>query len=446
MAGDGGLHSGRGRFRRYFSWLYSGQELPPDRPPAPPPPAPPDDAVRGPDRGIDRFHAGMPRTLPPGIAGLIVCTPEGAAGDARRFRLKAVCCNCTPLSDLGVEYEGPDLVLGTNDAPGGPSPIEFLAGMGLWSYEKGVLTEWLNLRRHYHADKLELVVCDSGRFRIPWELLWLPSKPEAGLPDGYLGALVTVIRWLELEEPYRPEYVRPYSKVNPHENSGPVLAYIAHDMGYGGEILPDFEVCPAGSLTKLFKILAGQEVLNPDLAAFAMVYVACRSDFCDDPKRCVLGGFHLGLAALFSDNLPKLRAQPTLVFLNGCRTDVVGIDIRKYNGEALRGFAEVFLRSGAAGVLAATGALDEEQAKKLPDTLIRYLGRHRELSVPDGLRHRRAAAARRLRKLLFDEQQHEDDELLEHLYPFMYVYFGSPRMSLPLAEGAGTGELAGTGG
>jgi hypothetical protein len=177
-----------------------------------------------------------------------------------------------------------------------------------------------------------------------------------------------------------------------------------------------------------------------------MVYVACRSDFCDDPKRCVLGGFHLGLAALFSDNLPKLRAQPTLVFLNGCRTDVVGIDIRKYNGEALRGFAEVFLRSGAAGVLAATGALDEEQAKKLPDTLIRYLGRHRELSVPDGLRHRRAAAARRLRKLLFDEQQHEDDELLEHLYPFMYVYFGSPRMSLPLAEGAGTGELAGTGG
>ena len=81
----------------------------------------------------------------------------------------------------------------------------------------------------------------------------------------------------------------------------------------------------------------------------------------------------IGRATQFNDDLIQLREQATLVFLNGCHTGSVGIDLGTYNDGALRGFAKVFLRSGAAGVLATTGAVGRDEARVLADDLLKHL-------------------------------------------------------------------------
>ena len=81
------------------------------------------------------------------------------------------------------------------------------------------------------------------------------------------------------------------------------------------------------------------------------------------------------------------------MFLNGCHTGSVGIDLGTYNDDALRGFAKVFLRSGAAGVLATTGAVGRDEARVLADNLLKHLKSHPELSVAEAVRQLRRDAA-----------------------------------------------------
>jgi CHAT domain-containing protein len=383
------------------------------------------------------------------MAELIVWKQESADGNPPRFRFRVTCC-CGPFEDLDDEVGRPDLDLGRNIAPGGPTPSEFLDAVGEWSYEKGELTQWLNEHRHRHGDELQLVVWDNSELRIPWELFWLPDNQELGLSDGHLGALLTVTRWVTMN-PYKPKNVRRFEDPKPYRASGPVLAYIAETMEHDREMLRDFVVRDARSMEHLFKILRGKETLPGKPAELAMVYVACHGEFSDDAGRCVLGRYPLGRAHRLNDGLPMLRDQATLVFLNGCRTGALGVDTRRYNDGALRGFAAVFLRCGAAGVLATTGAVGMEEARALAKDLIDHLRENRDLTVADAVRQLRAKAAEAMPALLDTELSGDDlraaeEELLPLLYPFMYVYFGSPRMLMSLAEDSGTGELAGTGG
>jgi hypothetical protein len=445
MAAGDGPASGRVRFYR---WLFRGPQ-PSAGTPAVESSEPDTEIARGEEADLAPFNWRQKRKLPPGMAELIVWKQEQTADRPQRYRLRVACC-CKPFEDLDVEVGRPDLDLGTNIAPGGPPPAEFLDAMGEWSYYKGELTRWLNHVRHRHAGKLQLVVWDNSELRIPWELFWLPDDPDLGLPDGYLGALLTVTRWVTMD-PYQPKYVHPYENPNPYQASGPVVAYIAEDMQHDNEILRDFVVHDARSMEHLFDILKGEEDLASDPAALAMVYVACHGEFNDNAGECVLGGYPLGRTYRLNDNLPRLRDQAMLVFLNGCRTGSIGVDTRKYNDGALRGFAAVFLRSGAAGVLATTGAVGKEEARALAEALIDHLRENRDLTVADAVRQLRAAAAERMPPLLRtdipdDQRSAADEELLPLLYPFMYVYFGSPRMLISLTEGTGTGELASTGG
>jgi hypothetical protein len=445
MAASDRPASGRGRFYR---WLFRGPQ-PSNEPTAAAPPEPDAEIARGAEEDLAPFNWRQKRKLPPGMAELIVWKQEQTADGPQRYRLRVACC-CEPFEDLDVEVGRPDLDLGKNIAPGGPPPAQFLDVMGGWSYEKGELTRWLNHLRHRHADQFQLVVWDNSELRIPWELFWLQDDPDLGLPDGYLGALLTVTRWVTMH-PSKPKYVHPYENPNPYQASGPVVAYIAGDMQHDNEILQDFVVHDARSMEHLFDILKGAESLPSDPVALAMVYVACHGEFNDNAGECVLGGYPLGRTHRLSDNLPRLRDQAMLVFLNGCRTGAIGVDTSKYNDGALRGFAAVFLRCGAAGVLATTGAVGREEARALAKALIDHLRENRDLTVADAVRQLRADAAERMPPLLRTDVSEEqrraaDEELLPLLYPFMYVYFGSPRMLISLAEGTGTGELASTGG
>ena len=435
MAGDNGGTEDRVRI---VNSLYEGPG-PSSGFPVPEPPAADDEILRGESTAMPRRRHAMKEKPPPGMAVLTVSPQRPADDGSPQFALEGT-CHCSPRVPLGT-YGRPDLDLGTNLEPGGPQPAKFLDGMGNWSYTKTEVREWLNLHRHRHQGKFELVIRDVTAYRIPWELLQVPANQEFGLGGGYLGALLTVTRWVALK-PQRPEYVKPFDAPTPYQAAGPVVAYIASDMEHDRDLLGDFDVDAAASMWHLFSNLAGE---SGTTGAVAMVYVACHSEFGDNPDDCALDRFTLGRATLFDDNLPRLRAQPTLVFLNGCRTGSVGFDVSRYNDRAVRGFAVVFLQSSAAGVLATTGAVGNEEAGKFAESLFAQLRADRSLSVARAVGRLRADAGKEIIRLLRADPElfaegELDERLLPLLYSFMYVYYGSPWLLMSIASRGGSGE------
>ena len=239
-----------------------------------------------------------------------------------------------------------------------------------------------------------------------------------------------------------------------YEGNGPIAAFIDPAMEHDAALLGEFQVESAESMDRLFAALNEMDP-NGVAKALAMVYVACHGQFGDRPEECSLAGFPLVRAARLGDGgLRRLKAWATLVFLNACSSGSVGIDTGMYNDEALRGFAGVFLRAGAAGVLATTGAVGDDLAHTVARDLFAHLGAHPRLPVAEAVRQLREQAA----KLIADElaktglseaeQKASNLRLLPLLYRFMYVYYGSPRMLLTFAPGGGLaagGELPGAG-
>ncbi len=361
------------------------------------------------------------------------------------------CCTEVKIFD-DRRYGRPDLAIDDNVTLA-PAPGEFINQMRVWSKQQGPLTRWLYFRRCTHPD-LKLVIWDSTPYRIPWELLWLPSMTAGSGPErGFLGAVVEVTRQFKLNGPF-PELMRTSDIPTPYRSRGPVAAYIGDEMALDKDLFRNLTLDSAiVSMEKLFTSLAGR---SGEAGPVAMVYVACHGSFGDRPEDCVLGGFPYTRTADYDDDeLIRLRVEPTLVFLNGCVTGLMGVDVRKYNDGALRGFAEVFLRAGAAGVLATTGAVGTTEARKLAERLLGWLQANQGLPVAEGIRQLRAEALAKIKnpenlwwfesELPFERQLEADSLLLPLLYPFMYVYFGGPWMVPAGGQLSDIGEPAGTG-
>lgn len=385
--------------------------------------------------------------LPDGMALLRVYKRESSNGEpCFGFEVHCFCADVRIFDNL--TYGRPDLAINDNIEKKGPPPGEFLTQLRIWSSQKGELTRWLYNHRSEHGE-LKLVVWDDTGYRIPWELLWLPPKPgKPGPEPGFLGALLTVTRRVTTHVAF-PEIMRSPTDPAPCRACGPVTAYFADDMASDKALFTDYVVDSVASMEALFANLATQ----PE--ALSMVYVACHGTFSNRPDEFVLGGMPYGRAVEFDYNLPRLRTD-ALVFLNSCVSGLESVDTGKYNDRAQRGFAEVFLCSGAAGVLATTGAVGKDEARMLADRLFKHLKTDPELSVAEAVRRLRAQALDEMNKnpqwflsdLSGDERNAADKALLPLLYPFMYVYFGSPWLLVSPSERqrpAGTGDAGGAG-
>jgi CHAT domain len=392
-----------------------------------------------PDRNPDELE-----TLPKDTALLRITRQESSDGTPR-FGFEAR-CHCTDVKFFSNDrYGRPDLAINDNIQEKGPPPGEFLQEMRIWSFEKGELTRWLYNHRYKHG-QLKLVIWDDTGYRLPWELLWLSPWPGRPGPEpGFLGAVLTVTRWVRTDAPF-PEIMRPPTNPDPYQARGSVAAHIAADMILDKELLTDFIVEEGvTNMEELFHKLTDQS------GALAMVYVACHGTFGSDPKECRLDGFPYGRAVEFDDNLGRLRE--TLVFLNSCVSGLMGVDTAKYNDGALRGFAEVFLRSGAAGVLATTGAVGNDEARALARDLFDYLKADQALPVATAVRQLRAQALREMNNhpewfrsdLSDDDRKAADLRLLPLLYPFMYIYYGSPWLLFSAARRQRSGGAGRTG-
>jgi CHAT domain len=381
--------------------------------------------------GID---AGVQQKLPHGVAELIVYRRDSTVGE-RGFGLRAASC-CSEIRDIGDSgrsYRGPELYLSTQTAPGDTPAARFLQTMHAWSAGQSSLIHWLDKCRHRH-DALELLVWDDTGLRIPWELLWLPAALGDGQPGAeYLGGAVTVTRWTTMRPRFQP-LVRSFPDFMPDRASGAVAAYIAETMAGHAALFDEFVVEHAEDMADLFRILSAA-TSRP----LAMVYVASHGQFADDTQDSALGGYPLG--STFRYDLSRLREQAALVFLNGCHSRSADMDAR------------MFLQSGAAGVLVTTGAVDNDDAPALVGDLLRRIRETPELSVAEAVRQLRASAAADIAELLRTnrlkgKQVAADRTLFRRLLnPFMYAYYGNPRILLSLEErgGPAAAEFAWTG-
>jgi len=376
---------------------------------------------------FDPVEAALHRRLPCGTAQLHVYR---SGPDA--FGMRGFCC-CAEQEELGA-YGRPDLDLENLVSPAGEFPAQVLQLMRAWSRSQDRLTGWLHGRRARH-NQLQLVIWDETAFRIPWELFWLDSDLGPGLTAGWLGGLLTVTRWLTIRTPAKG-IVKGYGNQDPYECAGPVAAFVAPAMSRDVSLFSAYQVEYADSMEDLATGLG-----NLEAGALAMVYVACDGESGAQPAQYNLG--HFTLYRAYELKFRRLQVSPAIVFLNACNSGALGLDTARLNDGALQGFAEVFLREGAAGVLAINGAIGTDTAHDMARDLLEYLDNHPGESVPDAVRElRRQAAGLQASELsrtdlTAAEASRANERLLLLLFRFMYVYYGSPRTVLTFAGGNG---------
>ncbi|GII62346.1 hypothetical protein Skr01_24310 [Sphaerisporangium krabiense] len=362
---------------------------------------------------FDVIEADLGAGLPEGMA-LLTVVPVPQEGGAPGFRLRGVCC-CGEAAEFAEVYGRPRLDLGELASEGGELPADVLSFMQIWSRPKAELTRWLDRRICAHGERLQLVIWDDTGYRIPWELFWLDY--DGGRSEGWLGGVVTLTRWLSIRTPW-PETVRDYRSA--HTCTGPVAAYVEPRMPQDHALLTSYHVERSADMPALAKALRAHGT------ALALIYVACHGRFGDQVTESALGGLPLKHADTMK--FLRLRSAATLVFLNACQSGALGYDTDRFNDRVLRGFAEVFLRSGAAGVLATSGNVGDREAWKMARELFRYMREHPGRPVAEALRELRARAATLSpADLAGVSGRAADEELIPLLYRFMYVYYGSPR-------------------
>ncbi|WP_424533743.1 CHAT domain-containing protein [Sphaerisporangium viridialbum] len=373
---------------------------------------------------FDVVEADLGAGLPEGMA-LLTVVPFRRKEETPGFRLRGVCC-CGEATEFAEVYGKPDLDLGSLVSSGGELPADVLSFMQIWSRPKTELTRWLDRRLAVHGDRFQLVIWDDTGYRIPWELFWL--EYDSGRAEGWLGGVVTITRWLSIRTAW-PETVRDYR--SSHECTGSVAAYIDPEMNRDHSLLTGYRVEPSSTMYDLTK------ALKLDGDALALVYVACHGKFGEQLSECALGT--LPLLHVDPMKFPRLRPAATFVFLNACHSGSLGYDTKRFNDRVLRGFSEVFLRSGAAGVLATNGAVGDGPAHEMARELLQHLRDNPGRSVAEAVRDLRAKAAGLTpADLAAVAGPGANRELLPLLYRFMYVCYGSPRtlVSPDAAKGA----------
>ncbi|MFD7130875.1 CHAT domain-containing protein [Streptomyces sp. NPDC059894] len=307
----------------------------------------------------------------------------------------------------------------------GVAPSELLLAVADWSEGQEDLVRWINGLRARHGTELHLVIWDDTDYNIPWELLHLTEDDGRGLDAGILGALVTVVRWTTI----RKAGTTPFSE--PASCTGGVLGYYATEMRRDVGVFQNFEHTGHYGSTRTFL----GELARGDLDA-GLVYMGCHATYGQHVTDLRIGT--VTWSELNRQPMPALSDGRTLVCLNACHS-ARSVRNTQRGENALRGFAELFLRKGAGGCIATSGRVGDDVAHTLVHELVGLLCEDPDLPVAQALRRFRAAAAARIPDPLphlFGDDEKVDAEgqrlILPFLYSFMFLYFGHPLTTLRL--------------
>ncbi|MEU5367347.1 CHAT domain-containing protein [Streptomyces sp. NPDC005925] len=379
--------------------------------------------------------------LEDGFAVLHALRSEGADG-RQGYRLHGWCGDLTLTCEPGpTRLAAPAVRLAVLRQEGGEYPSEVLRGIQLWSGNQPELVDWLNLIRARHGDALRLVVWDDTGYDLPWELFWLPDDPVRDLRGGPLGALTAVSRWTTVHD---EDQELPREVGDCH---GRVLGYLHQDMTDDGRVFDPYTHRLHRCMTPFLRDL------DTPADRTGLVYLGCHGTYGDTVPRLSLGD--RTWAELNGEPMAVLHRDRSLVCLNACDSGRF-VDNRAQGEEALRGFAELFLRKGAGGCIVTAGKVGDLEARRLVRRLVGEVAEHPYRPVPQTLRDFRARAVREFGSLADVPRVRDDDgrvdttgqkRVLRLLYAFMFHYYGHPRTTLRLTTADGrTAEDTAAGG
>jgi hypothetical protein len=397
--------------------LPVSQDKPPDRP------------------GADTNPYG---SLPDGMALLTVNEER----KSQSFLVQGWCCpECGELEpDQFNSYGRPPVQLDELVTENGLLPAEIVDRLQVWSSYKEPIADWLNRCRGRHRSDFRLVIWDQTSYHIPWELLWL--KAAADLDSGWLGAVLTVTRWLD---PHHTSSDRGDFR-SAYRCEGQAAAYLHETMDHHIHLLAAFEPVLYGrTMTEL-----AAELNRSQKGPLSLVYVACEARFSEQTSGSALADLRIGGA--YSADFRRLWAPAqTLVFLNASYSGAIAVSTREYGQDARpSGFPHAFLRGGAVGVLATGGKVEPGDAYRMARDLLKYLETHSGVSVAEAMRVLRQEAVRvpdlnPVPTGALDSVPagavgtlgpEDGDSPVPAHYPFMYVYYGSPFAELVVPEAA----------
>jgi hypothetical protein len=293
-----------------------------------------------------------------------------------------------------------------------------LNDMRIWSRTKIELIGWFRRILERHGDDLRLIIWDDSGFDIAWELFWIKPDMTAGKQGGWLGTLATVTRWTTiLDEDGQKPYVT-------RECSGDVLGYIAHEMAADRELIAGMSRPLAGSLRKLL-----QELDNPG-PPVALVYVASHGQF----NRGAYGYKidDVSLEEIDPEGFSRIEEWGGLIFVNSCHSGHLTVN-SGYNDGMVRGFAEVFLRSGATAFIGTGGFITSDGANKVAAKFLAQLQDKPDRPAAVALRdYRKDVAVPEVMDWLPLSNRSAEGVLVPFLSASMYLFFGAPGTTVAL--------------
>ncbi|MGW3411970.1 CHAT domain-containing protein [Streptomyces sp. NPDC000888] len=384
-----------------------------------------------PPSGIGKGAARPYDRLDDGFAVLQVLRAE-EPGVQDAYKLVGRCGNLAVTCSAGpTRVNAPAVALGNARRKGGVDsyPSEILRGIRLWSGNQEELAHWINRIRARHGDALRLLVWDETGYELPWELFWVPKAAQHGLEGGLLGALIRMARWTTVHDT-RQDLPRQKG-----DCEGRVLGYLHKDMADDGSVFAPYAHHLHLEMTPFL------EALDTPVNRTGLVYMGCHGTYGDSVSHLSLG--ERTWAEFNAENMHVLRADGSLVCLNACHSGRF-VDNSRQGEQALRGFAELFLRKGAGGCIVTSGEVGDPEARILVRRLVREVASHPQSPVTETLRSFRARAVEEFGSLAAIPNTRNDDgqvdwlgqkRVLRLLHAFMFHYYGHPLTTLRLTAG-----------
>lgn len=369
---------------------------------------------------LDGVRLDAARTLPEGIATLVV---QMDGDEAFTLLGRHPAEDRLPSLPLGQRTRPRIAFADVTDGTRG-SAARVVRDTWRWSCSTPMLQNWLNRIAQCGG---QLVIDDESGFEIPWEMITLGDEHDGGGgEDRYLGAVLPVTRTL-------PGAGGTDDTSEAPAPSGRVVAYVADEFEGAEDDI--------GSLRALMDVepMATMDDLAVRLRAGAggcsLVYIACHGIHSDDDvaEDVALGskrdlgqmeyaGERIGLAELDYD-LRHVRLR-SAVFVNACHSARLLRD-SLLGAEVFEGFPDVFLSRGSPGVIGTVGAVSSTFAAAFGATLLAEALAAPGVPIPELLRRRRAAT-------VADAGDGSSVGHAQRVWAFMYVYYGNPSCTLSL--------------
>ncbi|GAA4817847.1 CHAT domain-containing protein [Streptomyces ziwulingensis] len=392
-----------------------------------------------PPSGLGGTEAHPDAHLDDGLAVLRVLRSESADG-RQGYRLHGWCGELSVTCASGpTRLTAPAVRLAALRQEEGEYPSEVLRGIRLWSDNQRELAHWLQRIRARHGEDLRLVVWDDTGFDLPWELFWLPEDTALKTPGGPLGALTVLARWTTVRD------LGPGLPPDTGDCRGRVLGYLHQDMAEDSDVFAPYTHRLHRRMTPFLREL--EATADPT----GLVYLGCHGTYGDTVPHLTLGD--RTWAELNGEAMTVLRRDRSLVCLNACDSGRF-VDNRAQGEEALRGFAELFLRKGAGGCIVTSGKVGDGEAREMVRRLMGEVADHPRRPVPQTLRAFRGRALAEFGPLTGVPRVRDDDgrvdsagqkRVLRLLYAFMFHYYGHPRTTLRLTRADGRDARGGEG-